>query len=332
MIKFFSKNKWSILFTLVIGIVVFLPIMINGNNFLIINNDTAAHLKVFESLKNSENVSTSYLGQKIIWYCLIGIEKVSGINIDVLFMIFNFACLYVGGLLVSLMVYLLTRNKIASLFSLPVIIFGIGSVQHLFKSGTIFNLVEYLILLPLLIIVVYLWWKSIRVNFMITLLMSSILVFFISLISVFHPSFFGGLEYIGKTGLVNESSISIPETLFTFFGFANFIALLICGYLWVKNKITWNIRTVIIGFLFICSLVMEILSVFGLTPFSSRLVINVCLVIGIVLCILTGIVLNERNNKFINMSIIALLIIGIVPNLIEWFSWESLYNSDRGLF
>jgi hypothetical protein len=324
MIKFLINNKWSILFILIIGIIVFLPIMINGNNFLIINNDTAAHLKVFESMK-IQDTNTLYFGQKITGYFLIFLEDITGVNIQILFMIFNFTCLFISGLIIMLMVYLLTKNKMASLISLPLIIFGIGSTQHLFKSGTIFNLIEYLILLPILIITINYAFTKRNIISLITIIILGILIY------AFHTSVFS-INYIGNVLPNMEGKIGVIESLLNLLGFSNIIGILLCIYLCFKNRYIDIRNFVIVCTLTFVSAIMYILDIISITPFSSRLAINASLLIGITFCIWIGMTLKNNYGRVSTCLVITLVAIGIVPNLINWFGWISLYNPNRGSF
>jgi len=326
-VSFLNKQKFVILFVVIIGIIVFLPVMINPDNFLIINNDTAAHLKVFEAMKDG-NVNTAYLGQKITGYLMIWSEKVTRVNIETLFMIFNFGCLFLGGLFIGILVMIITKNKFIAMITVPTMIFGVGATMHLFESGTIFNLIEYLILLPIGIGLVFVCISKRKYWLIPIIIIMGVLLFF------FHPSFGSGVKYLIRSTSYSESTISIIEATVTFFGIANMIALLFCLFIYFKDRMKEraSMKVVIATLITVLSIAMYICSALGITSFPSRFAINASLLIGIALCLWLGMTVSKKNNKIVNCSLISLVAIGIVPNLINWFNWSSLYNPERGAF
>jgi len=322
------KKHWLWLFLIVLAVVVLLPPILHGADLKILNNDTAAHLAAFESIKNG-NPHFLYFGQKVVGYSLVGIESVTGIDLASLFMWFNFLAFLLCGVAVGALVSVITKSKFGGALSALLILFGIGSTQHLFWSGTVFNLIEFLILLPLLLLVFYILVKK-KTSMIIAapvLLVIGIVMFF------FHPSFIGGIKYLfSDFGIHIESVINPIVALLTFFGITNLILFAPC-WLGVKSKEekTEVTTKIVFGVVLSLATIMLLLAVFALTPFSSRMIINAFLLLGIVLCIYIGEAMKSES-RIVKGSIVGLVAVAILPNLINWFTWTSFYNPMRGAY
>lgn len=315
-----GSKKIAIIFTLVLfGVIIFLSPALHKETYLVINNDTAAHLSMFEAMKNGSTDSL-YLGQTITGYALIWLEKVTGVSLQTSFMWFNFAALFFSGVSVAVMVTFITKNKLAGALSALIIVFGIGSTMHLFYSGTIFNVIEVLIILPVLLVLVYIAVKSRKVKWVFVIVPVAVLAFF------FHPSLGEGILRPLENVQTLENVISPITTLALFFGISNLAILVICaiGFITRKNKEKIGIELKV-TFAILLTLVigLAVLAFSGVTPFSSRLAINFCLVLGIFLCLFIGITLRNNQTKVVLASVVSLALVGIVPNLIIWLSFPS---------
>ncbi len=320
------KKYWFWIFIATFAVIVLLPPVLHGDKLLVINNDTANHLVVFESIKTG-NPQFLYLGQEITGNSLVWIEKVTGFGLSILFMWFNFLAVLLGGLAVAVLVIVTTKSWLGGALSSIFIIFGTGSTQHLFWSGTIFNLVEYLILLPLLLINFYFTIEKKRTKFALPALVGvGTLMFF------FHPSFGEGIKYLLKPTIYPESTINLVTAFLLFFGIINLVLLVPC-WLGIKSKEEkTEIRTkIVFGIVAGLSLSMLLLATFALTPYSSRMIINAFLLLGIVLCIYIGEAMKSKS-KLIRSFIIGLITLGALPSLINWFTWTSFYNPIRGAY
>jgi len=320
------KKYWNWLFILIFAIVILLPPILHGNKLLIINNDTANHLAAFESIKNA-SPRFAYLGQEIVGYGLVWIEDIAGINLPTLFMWFNFLAMLVGGLAIAALVIVTTRSWLGGILSAWLIVFGIGSTQHLFWSGTVFNLIEYLILLPLLLIALYYASKKTTIKFALPAL-----VIIATCALLFHPSLISGVKYLFKDYAISEVAINPIVGLLLFFGTTNVVLLIPC-WLGLKNKESKiELQTkVVFGVLLALGIGMLLAASFNLTPFSSRAIINAFLLFGIALCIYVGIAMKSKS-RLIKGSIVALITIGTIPSLITWLTQISLYNPMRGVY
>ena len=127
-----------------------LPTVLHSDSYGVINNDTMAHLQAFQKMANQGYVGL-YGGQEITGWII----NHSGLEPQTAFMYFNFGMLALAGLVNGLMVYVLTKSKLASLIVIPLATLGANAVMHLFYSGTIFNLIAVMVLIPSVIIIWY---------------------------------------------------------------------------------------------------------------------------------------------------------------------------------
>jgi hypothetical protein len=336
-------KRWYWLLFIVFAVIVLLPPVMHGDKLLVINNDTANHIAAFEAIKSGEP-HFAYLGQRVTGYTLVWLEDITRIDLQVLFMWFNYLVVLLGGLAVAALVIIITKSWLGGILSAVIITLGIGSTQHLFWSGTTFNLQSYIILLPLWLIAVYRFVRSKNYWWVTGIIGLGTLMFF------WHPSLGTGLEYLGQapaqqapslTPLPTPSPMPTPysETVISpalsiplFFGLTNIVLLTLCAFIVNKNKIKIdNSIKIVIGIIGIGAITMLGLSTFYSTVFSSRMAINACLLLGLFLCIGMGTALNN-STKLAKASIIGLIIVGTVPNLINWFTWTSFYNPVRGAY
>jgi hypothetical protein len=57
------KKYWIVLFFVLFGVIVFLPPVIHGNELLVINNDTAAHIEAIEDGSDSFYAGRTWIGR-----------------------------------------------------------------------------------------------------------------------------------------------------------------------------------------------------------------------------------------------------------------------------
>lgn len=335
-------KKGYLLFIILFAVIIFFPPIAHESHLQVINNDTANHLMVFEKIKNN-NPSFNYLGQAVVGYPLVYIEKFTGINIKTLFMWTNYIVMFLGGITIAALVIIISRSWLGGMLSAILIVFGIGSTQHLFWSGTTFNIQNFLIIFPLLLISIYMYVKS-KKHWWIPIIISiSTLMFF------YHPSLGIGIRFLGTAPDMPSASIETRATQFNegiispiisipiFFGISNILLLIYCIYIkdkfrTVKEKLIGMEYKVIIYIVCGLTLGMLALSTFHSSIFSSRMAINGCLALGIFLCLCIGTALSKIKKKIAIVPIILLVIISVLPNLINWFTQASLYNPERGMY
>ena len=302
------------IFWFILALILMIPPLVHKDLYLVINNDTAEHLKVFQSIK-SGNPSFLYLGQKIVGYSLVWLEKVIRIDIPTLFMWFNYICLYLSGVCVGVLVQAVSDSKLGGLLSAYMIIFGISPTLHLFYSGTIFNIIEILILLPITLLVTFTIIKSKNLWWLLLLIPLSIIVY------KFHPSLSYSIFSVNEQ-LPYESAINPITVVRQMLGAAVVGLLLLTSVTIYKIKpIVYSGTKIIIVSLTILMAGMFGLSFIGITNYSSRVVMNGCLLLGIIICILVGIAINGNKSKLITYSISGFVVISVIPNLIHWLSF-----------
>lgn len=323
------KKNWHLITLAIFIIVVLLPPVIMPEKLLFMNNDTVNHIKVFEEMKNGNWLAYIYPWQLITGIVIIGINNITNIEISTIFMWFNYIVLIIAGITISWLTWLITKNKFATAVSPFISIFGIGSTMHLFYSGTIFNILNLMIIFPLAIILFILAIEKKSVNLFI------IMITFVGILTFFHPSGASGITTIFKDIVYPEGKINILYAILTFFGICSSLLFGFCIYKIIKSKPKFNIMTIMpIGILSVYCLMYIILMIFGIGSFSSRYAINAFLILGILLCILLGISMNNKEVDTLKVKIGLCIIIGIgvIPNLINWFTWVSFYNPTRGIF
>jgi len=331
-IKNVKKYRHFIFAMLGLVIIVVLPPLLHKETYLVINNDTTAHLIVFDAMK-SGTASYLYLGQTLAGWLMIRLERIAGTDIPTLFMWFNFAVLWLSGLSVAIMTNYITKSQLAGIISAPVVIFGTGATMHLFGSGTIFNIIEVLILLPILIVLIYKTFQSRKIQWLGAVIPWSVFMFF------FHPSLGKrGITLIGKTATssLTTDGIVIPpyiETvidpitlLLVFFGISNLVALGFCifGYYRRKNKEGIQLATkVVVGMLIILIIFFGVLTYTEATSFSSRTAFNTTLMLGLLLTLMIGIMLEYSQSRLAKVTVVSLVTGGTMPNLIQWLSFPN---------
>ncbi len=314
-----KEYKYFILTMLILAIVIMLPPLLYRETYLVINNDTAAHLAVFEVMK-SGTANYLYLGQMLTGWLMVGIESIFGIDISISFMWFNFTVLFLAGMSVAIMVVVITNSKLAGIISAFLITFGTSSTMHLFYSGTIFNIIEILIIFPILISLVYLAMIKRKTQWLFAIMPIGILLFF------FHPSLGMGVFLLFEKSS-NPEVITTPiSSLLLFFGIVNLLVLALCGIA-IKtrnNKEKIKVETkIIMAFLLSLTILFIVITLTNITPFSARMLYNTLLVLGLLLCILIGITLKYNNSWLVKTSVTSLALAGTVGNLVGWLSFPN---------
>ncbi len=322
-----KEYKYNLIAIVLFLVTVFLPPIVNGKDLINMNNDTVNHIAAIKLMETGKWDIAIYPWQTLAGVFVIPITHFMGSNIETVFMWFNYLVMAIAGILVAWLVWIVSKNKIATAIVPFIIIFGCGSTIHLFYSGTIFNIANMLILFPLavgLIVLAYekrKWWIfGIGMTVAVAL-------------TILHPSGASGLSSLLKEYEYQESTIDIITSPLMFMGIINSLLLFVCLVLLIKRKVKLTLREWIpIGITMIFFIGYAMLGYANITAFSSRLIINAFLMLGIVLCLLFGIAMNNTKNKKQKYGLVGLAIIGIVPNLVNWFTWTSFYNPLRGMY
>jgi len=324
-----KEYKYNLLGIMILSsIILTLPVFF-GNQYLAINNDTIAHLKVFEAIK-IDNANFLYLGQRITGYELVWLEKVTGISLSELFMWFNFLALVIGGIVTMIVIEKITKSKVAGILSMFVITFGTGAIMHLFWSGTIFNIIEMIILFPITLLAIYL--VSIKRN---KRNIRNILFLSLSIVAllIYHPTFgiqtastqqlaFAAIRSPITEQIIEEQKelvMNIPFVIIGMIGGANLTTLILSSWIIFKKKEVLADSKIVLAIGSLIAIGIGILAFSGITAFSSRITMNFAIIVNLITCLLAGLVLkNRQDNKVIKPIIISLLGIGIIPNLVSW--------------
>lgn len=276
-----------------------LPPVLHSQSYMVINNDTAAHLKAFET------GHYIYGAQAIAGY-VFGMFDVK--DMTILFMLFNFAMLATAGMIVGLMVYRLTGSDIASLLAIGMITLGLNATMHLFYSGTIFNIIGVLILLPVAIIVSH-WLATKKLYWIAGLMIIPMAVAF----WYYHPALGGGLL---ASGQLKESVLNPLEAILVFYGIYNAILLIVSSvFLWKYE--TKGINRIIIVMLAIGIVASGVIGFAGLNPYPSRVIINMFLLLMLLTVLVMGIALQNTRGKH-RALITGLGIISLIPGTYAW--------------
>jgi len=335
------EYKWNIIAVLLLSAIVLVLPLFYKSQYLIINDDTARHLATFEAIKTG-NASFMYLGQEMVGYGLVGAEKLTGIGIPVMFMWFNFLSLIIGGAIISVLVMKMTKSKMVSVISVFAVVFT-GAILRLFWAGTIFGIIEMIIILPITLLALNYFIKKI------TPASFALLVLSTAMLLLFHPDF--GIQTNstmgGKLVLTSPITIDSPtqasvqaaanpvnpvntetkqvtnafDVFFIYMGVFTVACIILCGIQIVMSKIRLNKNQfAVLGFLGFIALVFGTLVFTDRSSFSVRVAYNFAIVMSLLMCLLLGIVIKnsaDRKSDLIKI-IVALSIVGILPNLIGW--------------
>jgi len=120
-----------------------------------------------------------------------------------------------------------------------------------------------------------------------------------------------------------EAIINPVALLVIFFGISYLALLILCAIAFHtrenRNKIKIETK-VILGMMVTLLILLACFTFSGATAFSSRMGINLCLVLGLLLCLFISITLQHNQSKLVKIMIISLAAVGILPNLINWIS------------
>lgn len=300
------KKKWF--FVIIFLSLAITPMIFHSDVYGVINNDTRNHLAAFESMRIN-GYHGLYGGQVILGLIVNSLPRI--ISPQISFMIFNFLSLAMAGFSVGFMVYRLSGSTIGGLLSMPLVVWGTGATMHLFYSGTIFNIVGVLILVPLLITIAHYIFVKRRYKLLFMLIPLSILM------AWFHPSLGLGVFILRATML--EATLNPFESIMRFTGIMPIFLLLTNGYILITSKdtIAKINRVIVFGILGIV-IATGIIAFVGLNPFPSRVAMNMSLFLAILTAIVMGFALNKIRNKTSRYGIIALCVMSFAPGLYKW--------------
>ncbi len=141
----------TIIGLLLFCVVVFLPPIIHGYVYPNIGDDTSGQLAIFDSMQRGIiRPQLQYLGYAIVGYPLVFVSSLVGVEINILFLWFNYTVLA----LVGVTLYLVMSKIAGSLtgwLSLLIVLFCTQGLLFQFYFGQIFNLINVGLIFPLLL-------------------------------------------------------------------------------------------------------------------------------------------------------------------------------------
>ena len=327
-------KRWATpLIIIVYLLIILLPPLINGYIYPTLGDDSAEHLHFIDNLKNG-NQGALYFGQYITNYSLIWIENFTHISTDTLFLWFNFLSFAASGLVVAVMLKNFVGFSVALVISL-LVLFSTGATMHLFLSGTIYNFINILIILPLAIYTFGVFRNTRKWQYLIlggvTLL----------LFTVYHPSSVGYLgnslpislpipnnitatPFIPLTSQVNvvtrETGISIQWFALRFVGVGLWMTLIVSlVILWYKKALQFEpifiLPTILLGGNFIVGFAQW-------TNFSSRIELNAAVYTSLIIAILAAMAYRVVD-KPVKPLLLGMVFIVTVSSIIGWFGYNS---------
>ena len=142
----------TIIGLLLFCIVVFLPPIIHGYVYPNLGDDTGGTLALFDDMRDEEEgfPTIQYLGYLLVGYPLVVLSSMSGIDIDVLYLWFNYVALAGVGITLYFVVSKLL-GRVAGWLALLLVLFGSQSILFQFYYGQTFNMINIGIIMPFLI-------------------------------------------------------------------------------------------------------------------------------------------------------------------------------------
>jgi hypothetical protein len=259
---------------------------------------------------NNNGYHGLYGGQVAIGWIINHINEITNIKVDILFMIFNYVVLLCAGLSVGYMVYRLTGNKYGGVLSVPITIFGIKATLALFYCGIIFNIIAMLIILPLIICLYHyiLGKKKYKLAIIISIPIGLCCWYF-------HPSFGSG---IFQSGDIQEVVLNPYKVLMALVGIYNVVLLILCVYQIVNKKVKVGIYSiVVISALLLGILLLGIITYGGYTLFTMRVLSNVSLLLGMIICLTVGFALNTKK-PLVLFGVSSISLLCFLPGMISW--------------
>lgn len=294
----------------VFTLMIFLPPLIYDYTYPNNGDDAAYHLLYFESLKNGAHQESMYLGQTLVGYPIVALNKLFGISIDSLYLWFNFLVLWLVGVSTYLFVKKITSST-AGLYAMFLVIFPSSVVLNLFDTGAIFDLLTVGVLLPFGLFC----YLSIGKRFIRIICFALILILLVGIHSI---------------GIVRVTTIMQPATPISAFAsqFLNYqfiilFGVTIVGLILQRTPIDKKCKLLVTIFL----LIIAIFSIFAFTNLSywaTRFATDMAIVVVLLEAVLFGIfIANDHPRNIIKISLVAILVIVSLPNCFLYYRYNS---------
>lgn len=321
--KVLSKQICVPLVLVIFMLLIILPPILNGYVYPNNGDDSAFHLRYFDSIKEGTPEVAMYLGRIIVGYPIVWMSSITGLSIDTLYLWFNYGTLCLIGIVAYLMVSLIF-NWQAGLLTVPLVLFATSSTLNLFDNGAIFDLITVGILLPLfLVCMVYAvktripWlWYSMALFPLLVFFHSSSLV---SSVSV-HTISIGGLKPGVPQSAESAWSIAIMMSRYlVIVGCVSFVFIL-QYYKKIKLNSSQKLLLLLVFMAIVSLAVLTALSVSGL---AMRFVTDMCILLALFMGCIVGVLWQSIKSKAVLCLIAILIVFGSIPVATTYFEHNS---------
>lgn len=173
-------NKVDILILPLIAVLGMIPVLLREMVYPSAGGDSLIHLRRIGTI-GAEHTETLYFGQALVGYPMRWISDWTGASLEVLFLWFSFIMMATVGVVLYIVISSLV-NRTAGLAVVLLAMFCSMGIMVLFHTGTIFNIINMWIILPIALYFVVMWtihrgWQN-----------ALAAILFCTLFSVFHPT------------------------------------------------------------------------------------------------------------------------------------------------
>jgi len=130
-------------------VVIILPPLIHGYIYPNIGDDVSAHLQVFDKIQQGNPDKEMILSYRVVGYPIVWLSNLTNIDLDVLYLWFNYIVLILIGLTIFFVFWRLISLK-AGWLALLVTLFCSQSVFFQFYYGQLYNAINLALIFPLL--------------------------------------------------------------------------------------------------------------------------------------------------------------------------------------
>lgn len=306
------KEHWIVVAVLVAySLIIFLPPLVHGYVYPNNGDDTAFHLRYFDTIASGNGGVAQYLGQKLVGYPLLWLSGLIGATIDSVFLWFNFIALWLVGIIAWFVVSKFVDWK-AGLLVIPMVAFMTPSTLNLYDTGAVYDLITVGIVLPLVVYCFIKLWITKKWLWLLPLLVA---VGF--LISIHTMVLWEGMMLRNP----NAENIvpTLPEFVGVFLGYTVVLTLLLSIF-WLFQAKGLQIRReakILVICLSAIVVVMCVLVFTGFMGWSARVALDVAIVLPMLVACLVGMALKD-------MKLAYWLVVGVFV-LIASFPVASAY-------
>lgn len=309
------KKAIIILTLIVFTVIIFAPPIIHGYVYPVRGDDSGNHLNYIKGVSEGKNPLYTYVGQLILAKVLIGINDFTGIGINSMFLWLNFLTLWLVGIVVYLISGIVI-GWISGLVTIPIMLFVQPSVLNLYDDGSIFDLFTVAILTPLMVFMLAKIWGAKKLTKIICI---SVFTVVVSLVIALHSS------AIFRYGFGSDNVVLPTANYFIFllgFWMLGIIILLVINHaiIWRSLSLTLKVMFLILGLIIVG---LSIVSFTHLTIIPMRFAVDLAIIVTAVVALASAIFMKYGKSKLVKYGIVGLIVIASVPNVINYFGYNS---------